>query len=414
MSNKKRSSRRKPKLPNKFNDYVMSNLSQKRYDAASNANLEEIRVDHDDMVEEIREISKEMDEGVFGCADKMNNDYDESTVSMSKNVEIMNNECLHVNSEENGDKMSNNAYANDNKDVSNKKMAYSYAKVAMDNKLMNNKLWSILTEILEDEREVVIFDEELVTLVEPEVLSLWVKLHNVPMEAWTDKGLSAIASRLACESDDLKSTRFFYTWSKSPQQPTTSIFKKLDRVVMNDGLLQKFYKAHALFLPYMSSDHCLAILIILNEVDKKFRAFKFTKYIADKDDFLPNVCKGWSTEFPGFHMFKVVKKLKALKPLMNKLNWGMKMECEILKEFNEAVMDEEKLLFQQAKVDCEINNLFTKTLTNEEAERMIVVTNEEIKAAMFDISDNKSTRLDSYTFTFLRKLGMLLVMKCVW
>ncbi|GKF24588.1 hypothetical protein Tco_0076910 [Tanacetum coccineum] len=144
MSNKKRSSRRKPKLPNKFNDYVMSNLRQKWYDAASNANLEEIRVDQDDMVEEIGEISKEMDEGVFGCADKVNNDYAEST--------------------ESGDKMINDAYANDNKDVSNKKMAYSYVKVAMDNKLMNNKLWSILTEILEDEREVVIFDEELVTL----------------------------------------------------------------------------------------------------------------------------------------------------------------------------------------------------------------------------------------------------------
>nr|GEZ69393.1 reverse transcriptase domain, reverse transcriptase zinc-binding domain protein [Tanacetum cinerariifolium] len=80
------------------------------------------------MVEEIREISKEMNEGVFGCADKVNNDCVKST------------------------------------DVSDKKMAYSYAKVAMDNKVMNNKLWSILTEILEDEREVVIFDEELVTL----------------------------------------------------------------------------------------------------------------------------------------------------------------------------------------------------------------------------------------------------------
>ncbi|GJY38843.1 MAK10-like protein [Tanacetum coccineum] len=143
----------------------------------------------------------------------------------------------------------------------------------------------------------------------------------------------------ACESDDLKSTRFFYTWSKSPQQPTTSIFKKLDRVVMNDGLLQKFCKAYALFLPYMSSDHCLAILIILNEVDKKFKAFRFTNYIADKDDFLPNV----------FEISAKESQSMMDKDLFNKDI--KKMECEILKEFTEAVMDEEKLLFQQAKVD---------------------------------------------------------------
>ncbi|GJY92474.1 RNA-directed DNA polymerase, eukaryota, reverse transcriptase zinc-binding domain protein [Tanacetum coccineum] len=96
----------------------------------------------------------------------------------------------------------------------------------------------------------------------------------------------------AYEIDDLKSSGFFFTWSKSPQQPTTSIFKKLDRVMINDGLLQKLCKAHALFLPYMSSDHCPTIFIVPNEVDKKVRSFRITNYIADKEDFIPNVCKG--------------------------------------------------------------------------------------------------------------------------
>nr|GEW84440.1 hypothetical protein [Tanacetum cinerariifolium] len=73
----------------------------------------------------------------------------------------------------------------------------------------------------------------------------------------------------AYEIDDLKSSGFFFTWSKSPQQPTTSIFKKLDRVMINDGLLQKLCKAHAYFLPYMSSNHYPAIFIVPNEWIRK-------------------------------------------------------------------------------------------------------------------------------------------------
>ncbi|GJY70471.1 hypothetical protein Tco_0474174 [Tanacetum coccineum] len=88
MSNKKRSSKRKPKLANKFNDHVMSTLSQKRYDATRNVDLEEIRVDKDHMVEEIGVINKEMDEGVFGCADKVHHECVESSVSMRKNVVV--------------------------------------------------------------------------------------------------------------------------------------------------------------------------------------------------------------------------------------------------------------------------------------------------------------------------------------
>nr|GEX01225.1 hypothetical protein [Tanacetum cinerariifolium] len=140
----------------------------------------------------------------------------------------------------------------------------------------------------------------------------------------------------AYEIDDLKSFGFFFTWSKSPQQPTTSIFKKLDRVMINDGLLQKSCKSHAYFLPYMSSDHYLAIFIVPNEVDKKVRSFRFTNYIAEKEDFIPNVRKDGT--------------LRSLDFICS--------EC----------------------------NMFTKTFSYKDAKRMVTdVTKKEIKEAMFDI-----------------------------
>ncbi|GJZ57121.1 RNA-directed DNA polymerase, eukaryota, reverse transcriptase zinc-binding domain protein [Tanacetum coccineum] len=49
-------------------------------------------------------------------------------------------------------------------------------------------------------------------------------------------------------------------------------------------------------------------------------------------------------------------------------------------------------------------NLFTKTLSYEDTKRMVTgVTKKEIKEAMFDIGDNKALGLDGYTFTFLKK-----------
>ncbi|GJS78576.1 hypothetical protein Tco_0728457 [Tanacetum coccineum] len=89
------------------------------------------------------------------------------------------------------------------------------------------------------------------------------------------------------------------------------------------------------FLPYVSYDHCPAILVVPNEIEKKQKSFRFINYIADKEDFIPNVCKGWSTEV---HKDPANSDLK-------------KSDSDMLKKFNEIVMDDEKLLYQKAKVD---------------------------------------------------------------
>ncbi|GKE04383.1 RNA-directed DNA polymerase, eukaryota, reverse transcriptase zinc-binding domain protein, partial [Tanacetum coccineum] len=88
----------------------------------------------------------------------------------------------------------------------------SYANIARKNNL-DNKLNLIPTEINEDGVEVVIFDEEIMVngkpmfvqkwdpsvsldKTEPNKLPLWVRLRNLPLEAWTVKGISVVASRL--------------------------------------------------------------------------------------------------------------------------------------------------------------------------------------------------------------------------
>nr|GEU39041.1 hypothetical protein [Tanacetum cinerariifolium] len=204
MSNKKRLSKRKPKIPNKFNDHVMSNLSQNRNDTISNEEYDGIRVDKDDNVEELREnsnvmngeviereirkLSKEKNKGVFGWADKEIEECNVTFGSMSKNdveneMELEQKRRLadsiggrrydvafssNVSSMENNftdkvdaknvsnvNKLSNNPFITRNDNVK------SYAKVAVKIKLDRNR-FSIPTSMNDNGDEVVIFDDEIV------------------------------------------------------------------------------------------------------------------------------------------------------------------------------------------------------------------------------------------------------------
>ncbi|GJS09808.1 RNA-directed DNA polymerase, eukaryota, reverse transcriptase zinc-binding domain protein [Tanacetum coccineum] len=64
------------------------------------------------------------------------------------------------------------------------------------------------------------------------------------------------------EIEDLCSTGFHFTWTKSLHNPQNSILKKLDRIMMNDDFLEQYGQAHGIFLPFMVSDHSPSMLII--------------------------------------------------------------------------------------------------------------------------------------------------------
>ncbi|GJZ07586.1 RNA-directed DNA polymerase, eukaryota, reverse transcriptase zinc-binding domain protein [Tanacetum coccineum] len=122
-----------------------------------------------------------------------------------------------------------------------------------------------------------------------------------------------------------------------------------------------------------------------------------------------------------------------MKPIMNKLNWkhgDLIVRVEEFKEklkeaqsivekdpynkevkfndvealfvYNEVVKDEENLLAQEARVECE--DLFSNVLSNDEAEEMIKeVSDKEIKVALFDIGDNKAPGPDGFSSVFFKK-----------
>ncbi|XP_071687005.1 uncharacterized protein [Rutidosis leptorrhynchoides] len=155
------------------------------------------------------------------------------------------------------------------------------------------------------------------------------------------------------EVEDICKSGFQFTWTKSLKNPNCDVLKKLDRVMANEDFIKQFGSAHAVFLPYLISDHSPSILTIPEGLVFKPKAFRFMNYTADKDDFIPVVEKGWQLEVIGHHMYRVVRKLKALKKNLNKLNWKNG------NVFSRVVDLKEKLSQIQASVD---SNPFNKEL----------------------------------------------------
>ncbi|GKB60711.1 RNA-directed DNA polymerase, eukaryota, reverse transcriptase zinc-binding domain protein [Tanacetum coccineum] len=198
MSNRKRSSKRKPKLPNKFNDHIMSNLSQQRKDSSDFDEIDEIRVRKEDMVGkigEIRECSKEMEtdcgnggdesiigdneafgrnsekvmednvempekmnKGVFGSA-KQNEPNSTDVADRSTNSGIP-HDPKNISVDSNHNSFVNDLHNTENKTESNMKSYANKLTSGMDH--FDNELFFVPTQMKDNGEKVVIFDEDLV------------------------------------------------------------------------------------------------------------------------------------------------------------------------------------------------------------------------------------------------------------
>ncbi|GJZ02027.1 RNA-directed DNA polymerase, eukaryota, reverse transcriptase zinc-binding domain protein [Tanacetum coccineum] len=270
----------------------------------------------------------------------------------------------------------------------------------------------------------------------------------------------------AVEVEDLCSSGFYFTWTKSLKNPNNSTLKKLDRILVNDSFITKYSRAHGVFLPYLISDHSPGVLIFPEGLPKKVKSFRFTNYIADKQEFLDVVAKGWDTHIHGCLMFQVVKKLKNLKKPLNQLNWKhgnlfdkakilkdslqvaqeeidkdpfnedkKKKAITILEEYTkhknivESICDDNRVRFWGDDVAIQFERHFQKflgtsnqvmpleqlgdiiqlKLNTEDAEAMIVeVSDNEIKDARFDINSLKASGPDGYTSCFFKKAWSLI------
>ncbi|GJT75665.1 hypothetical protein Tco_1042390 [Tanacetum coccineum] len=179
---------------------------------------------------------------------------------------------------------------------------------------------------------------------------------------------------------DVQRTGLHFTWNQKPKGKD-GILHKLNHDLANLEFHDCFLGAHALFNPYRISDHSPSVLSIPSIGKVKSKPFKFFNvFILDKR-FKDVVRDGWLAQVSGFHMFRVVKKLKGLKKPIRKLMYDKgnlhanvvrlredldkvqttldsdpsnvsirEKEAVAVVAFNDALLMEEKFLKQKAKI----------------------------------------------------------------
>ncbi|GJR26775.1 RNA-directed DNA polymerase, eukaryota, reverse transcriptase zinc-binding domain protein [Tanacetum coccineum] len=266
------------------------------------------------------------------------------------------------------------------------------------------------------------------------------------------------------EVDDILSSGFHFTWTKSRGNPKCKTLKKLDRIIINEAFVDKFHNSSGIFLPYMISDHSPTVLKLPNGMEKRRKAFRFSNFVMDKKEFIPIVKKAWEVDIEGHMMYRVVKNMKLLKLSLNKLSWvngnifervkklreclkEIQIEvdknphdeeikaksCKILSEYYDAMKDENNLIvsicnekgerFENDKIveqfvkhfqeflgkkdvvtDLPTEEIvFSNKLSREEKANMCRGVSEvEVKNAMFEIEDSKAPGPDGFTVRFYK------------
>ncbi|GJV28077.1 sodium/hydrogen exchanger 6 [Tanacetum coccineum] len=192
----------------------------------------------------------------------------------------------------------------------------------------------------------------------------------------------------------------------------------------------------------------------------KPKPFKLSNFLVYKEGFREIMDSGWNVHIKGYAMYRVVKRLKGLKSPFSKLlhNHGNlhdrvnKIRIELdeaqkvidrdpyssvlyeehahyLLAFKEALLDEERLLQQKAKVEwlkagdsntsyfhkivkskCArnrieiVSNSSNNFYDGNQADCMVRdVTDDEIKSVMFSMGDDKASGPDGFTVAFFKK-----------
>ncbi|KAL2230782.1 UNVERIFIED_CONTAM: hypothetical protein Sindi_1672600 [Sesamum indicum] len=126
----------------------------------------------------------------------------------------------------------------------------------------------------------------------------------------------------------------WFTWHNCSTS-MRSLWKRLDRILINDRWLARFPSAYYHSLTPRTFDH--SPLVLHGDIQHHNGGmFQFDNYLAHSPEFIHNVQNIWHHEIVGIPMYAVTRKLKALKPVfrLQRRNKGdLMMNVQLAKGF---------------------------------------------------------------------------------
>ncbi|XP_074291219.1 uncharacterized protein LOC141617994 [Silene latifolia] len=203
-----------------------------------------------------------------------------------------------------------------------------------------------------------------------------------------------------CGLTDLKATGAYYTWNNK-QPPETRVYSRLDRMLLNQEWIHSFPNLFANFLPEGMFDHTPCLVSESPTLGIRKRSFKVFNIWSTTPGFLECVNTNWRNSVYGTKMYKVVRKLKLLKPVLRKINRDHFSDIE-----NTADISHTKLIILQKEMMSNPGDmeLVRQEYEANQASRVLLppITKEEIKDIFFHIPNDKAPGPDGYSSKFFK------------
>ncbi|XP_074291104.1 uncharacterized protein LOC141617871 [Silene latifolia] len=234
-----------------------------------------------------------------------------------------------------------------------------------------------------------------------------------------------------CEVTDIVAHGYFFTWNDK-QDPSTRVFSRIDRCLINIDWLQSFPDNSAFFMNEGTFDHCPCICYRSNEATTRKNSFKYFNMWSLDSNFKEVVATEWNKTVSGVKMYQVVTKLKNLKKPLKKLNKNKFSEIEKSAEVARVLLDnlqtamhlhprDQQLLAaeQAAAEEFKYTDLLGssnhtipvhkptvrtgKLITDHHVQQLLKpVSDSEIRQCIFSIPADKSPGPDGYTSQFYK------------
>lgn len=160
-----------------------------------------------------------------------------------------------------------------------------------------------------------------------------------------------ITTMESCGLTDIGYVGAKYTWCNN-RRPRKRIWKRLDRILVNDQWSQKFQHNYVRHLMRTGSDHRPLLMKCHNEQQKVIKYFRFLNFWTQQSDFLNVVQSSWSMQVSGNAMWRLKSKLQTLSRKLGQ--WSRKSIGDIYEQFNSwesKVQQLEELDLQQNTED---------------------------------------------------------------